>query len=165
MISAIALIVAPLKFAPVIVTKAVVPTVALGGVIPKSAGAKDVTVNVTGLLTPSGVVTSTERAPNVALAPTVKVAVIWVGDTDMLLMLTPTMGVSTAPVKLEPVMITGKAAPTGALGGLIPVRTGPDGAGGKVVSNERLLLCPADVNTLKAQRLSGAAEIENSAKI
>ena len=83
----------------------------------------------------------------------------------MLLIITPTMGVITAPVRLDPLISTGNAAPTGALGGLIPVRTGPEGAGGNEVSKERLLLCPADVNTLKRQRLSGAGEIENSAKI
>ena len=64
------------------------------------------------------------------------------------------MGVITAPVRLDPLISTGNAAPTGALGGLIPVRTGPEGAGGNEVSNERLLLCPDDVKTLAPSALS-----------
>ena len=128
-------------------------------------GAKVVIVNVTALLTPFGVVTSTALGPNTAAGSTLKVAEICEGDTDILLMVIPTMGVITAPARFDPLMITGKAAPAGALGGLMPINTGPVGGDGKLVSNERLLLCPADVNTLNVQRLSGELETENNARI
>ena len=71
-----ALIVAPLKFAPVIVTGTVVPATPLGGVMANRDGTKVVMVNVMGLLTPFGVVTSTARAPSVAVGSTLNVAVI-----------------------------------------------------------------------------------------
>lgn len=71
-----ALIVAPLKFAPVIVTGTVAPITPVGGVMANKDGIRVVTVNVIGLLTPFGVVTSTARAPSVAVGLTLKVAVI-----------------------------------------------------------------------------------------
>ena len=71
-----ALIVAPVRFAPVIVTGTVVPVTPVGGVMANRDGIKVVMVNVTELLTPFGVVTSTARAPSVAVGSTLNVAVI-----------------------------------------------------------------------------------------
>jgi len=72
---AIGFTVAPLRFVPVRVTVLiVVPRTPEAGLMPVSVGASEVTVNVTVLVVPFGVVTLTVLAANGAVAEIVKVA-------------------------------------------------------------------------------------------
>lgn len=98
------------------------------GVGPAKPTVAPVTVNVTALLAPAGVVTLRFRIPGAAAEPMVNVALTWVSETDVKL-LTVTMApkplIAVAPVRPTPVRVTGTLLPRTPELGAIPVRNGP----------------------------------------
>jgi hypothetical protein len=107
--------VAPVKFVPVRVTETVEPRVPILGLIEVSVGSGGaVTVNVTPLLVPPGVLMVTFLAVLFALAEMVKVIVTVVEFTTVgPLTVTPVPETVTAvaPVRLVPLSVTGTTAP------------------------------------------------------
>jgi hypothetical protein len=118
--------VAPVRFVPMSVTGTVVPCVPDVGLIDERVG--PVTVKLTELVFPTGVVTLTDRDETVAFDAMVKVAVtveslpIW-----MLLTVTPVPDTTTAvaPVRWLPVNVTGKLEPRTPDVGLMEERVAP----------------------------------------
>ena len=74
------------KFVPVRVTGTLAPWTPLAGAIAVRVGAAALTVKTTGAVVPPVVVTVTLRAPVVAVAAMVNVAVIWVALTTVTLL-------------------------------------------------------------------------------
>jgi len=107
--------VAPVRFVPVRVIGTVAPCAPEVGAIEVSVGAPgEVTVNVTVLLGPPGVVMVTVRAETVAVPAIVKVAVAVVALTTVRpLTVTPVPETATAvaPVRFVPVSVTGTLVP------------------------------------------------------
>jgi hypothetical protein len=142
--------VAPVKFAPVMVTgTASVPLagcVAEFGLIAVSVAPS--TVNGTLLLVPPPVVMVTFLAVSAAVAEMVKVAVAVVGlRTEKPLTVTPAPETVTvvAPVKFVPVKVTGTAVPRTPVGGAIEVNVG---AGGTTTVKVTALLGPPGAVTV-----------------
>jgi len=106
---------APVRLVPVRVTGTVAPCMAAAGLIAVSVGAETIiTVNVTLLLVPLGVVTVTFLAPVAALPPMARLAVTEVALTTLILLaVTPVPDTLTAlaPVRLVPVSVTGTVTP------------------------------------------------------
>src|SRR2546430_4576501 len=105
-------------------TPSTVPSVPLVAEVKLSVPA--VTVNVTALLVPAGVVTLTVLAESVAVFEIVKVVVAVVGVTTRAPTVTPVPDTFTAvaPVRLVPVKVTGTAMPRPPVLGAIEVRVG-----------------------------------------
>lgn len=117
--------VAPVRRVPVRVTGTVVLRVPDVGVIEVSVG--PITVNVTALLVPPGVVTVTFLAVVAAEAVIVNVAVICVALTTVTLLTVkpvPDTVTAVAPVKLVPVRVTATAEPRTPVLGAIDVSVG-----------------------------------------
>ena len=135
-----ALMVAPVRFVPAMVTPTAVPCVPLLGVIEVSAGA-GFTVNVTALLVTPPAVTVTLCAPVGAVLEMVNVAVIELAVTVTALTVMPVGALIVAPVRFEPAMVTGTTAPWLPLSGVIEVNEGA----GLTVKVTGLLVPPAAV--------------------
>src|SRR5689334_25428605 len=107
-----------------------------------------------GELVPPEVVTVTLLVPSVALAAIVNVALIWVALVILMLVtVMPAPALTVAPLtKLEPVRVTGTAAPTMPPVGLMPVSVGGGGLMVKVAG----ILVPLEVVTVTLAAPVGA---------
>jgi hypothetical protein len=122
------LMIAPVRFVPVSVTPTVVPCTPLTGEIPLSVGRAVVTVNVTALLVPPGVVTVTLCGPVAAVLEMLNVAVTDVAVALTPLNVIPPRELIVAPVRFIPASVTGTEVPCIPLAGKIPVSVGGGGA-------------------------------------
>src|SRR6516164_8915712 len=118
-----ALMVAPVRFVPAMVTPTAVPCVPLLGVIEVSAGA-GFTVNVTALLVTPPAVTVTLCGPVGAVPAMVNVAVMELAVTVTPLTVIPVGALMVAPVRFVPAMVTPTAVPCVPLLGVIEVSAG-----------------------------------------
>src|SRR5207237_2500069 len=107
-------------------TAATVVSAPLGAEVKVNVPCAAVTVNVTVLLVPPGVVTETVLAERVAAAAIVKVAVTVVALDVMPLTVTPVPDTLTAvaPVRFVPVSVTGTEVPRAPVVGTIAVSVG-----------------------------------------
>jgi hypothetical protein len=149
--------VAPVRPRPVRVTGTLVPLTPVGGAMELSVG--PVTVKVTVLLVPPGVVTLTVLALSVAPAVMVKFAVTVVEFTTVMPpAVTPVPDTVTAdvPVRFVPVKVTGTLVPLMPVLGAIEVSVG---VGGAVTVNTTLPVVPIGVTTATflAERVAPAA--------
>ena len=147
-----------LKFVPVSVTPTDVPCKPDEGLIDESVGCATSTVKPTALLLPAELDTVTLRAPAVAAALTVKVAVIVVALTTVtLLTATSALLIETVEpaTKFVPVSVTTTAVPRVPDGGLIEEIVG----GARTTLKLATLLVPAEVVTVT---LRGPAVAEAS---
>jgi hypothetical protein len=135
--------VVPVRPVPVKVTVSLVPLAPVLGVIEDSAPDGTITVNVTALLFPRGVVTFTFLAPPAPPLVGVKVAVTDVSlTTTRLVTATPVTLIAVVPVNPVPVSVTETPTPRFPELGAIEVSSGP------VIVNGKVLLAPALVTTL-----------------
>src|SRR6266481_9755026 len=109
-----------------VLTPNTVPSVPLVAAVKVNVPCGAVTVNVTVLLVPPGVVTLTVLAPSAAVAVMVKVAVTVVALDVMPLTVTPAPDTLTAvaPVRFVPVSVTGTEVPRAPVVGAIAVSVG-----------------------------------------
>ena len=105
---------APVRLLPVITMVTLEPCATLAGdmlVITGPGELPPVTWKPSALLGPLAVVTDTLRSPETAATAIVKLAVICVGVLVRGVMVTPAIGLMTAPVRLTPSMVTEPLCP------------------------------------------------------
>lgn len=121
--------VAPVSPVPVRVTVMAAPprTPELGAIEVSVGTGGGITVNVTALLVPLGVVTVTFLADNAAVAAIVKVAVTVLESTTVTpetAMFPPDTVTAVAPIRFAPVRVTGTILPRTPVAGVMEVRVG-----------------------------------------
>ena len=140
------LIAAPFKLLPKNVTGTLVPGEPLDGLIELRVGEVPVTWNVTALLMPFRVDTTTLFKPS---EDVLKVAVIWLEEATTLLISTPAIGLIDAPERFCPKIVTGTFCPSPMDCGVMAVSIGGGLGTPGNTSKFRLLLSPNAVCTAK----------------
>jgi len=117
----------PARFVPAIVTRTFVsPCAPMAGVIEVMLGEAGLMANDSALLFDTGVVTAKVTVANGAVASTVNVAVIFVLSTTITELAVMPAGIfRLAPVKPDPVIVTGTLVPGAADAGAIFRSCGP----------------------------------------